>query len=280
MRRVGPIGLLGVLVLVLAGCSGASAPVPVAPAATTVATPTPTPTPGQVRALPVYYASQTPSGLRLYREFHRVTTVDPVSDAVRELFTAPLDPDYRTLWPSGVALRAPVTSEAGVTTVDLYGVDGTRVAADAAPFAVQQLVLTVQGARQSTDPVRVLVDGRAVNTLWTVPATAPIARGDVYALRSLVQIDDPAQGATVGRDVVVSGEAAVFEATVHWEVLRGSAVVRSGVASSAEGQKFAPYRFTITLEPGQYTVRVREDDPSDGAGRPVLTDDKAFTVGG
>lgn len=145
--------------------------------------------------------------------------------------------------------------------------------------SVQQLVFTVQGALQSGDPVRILRDGAAVEELWGAVRTAqPVARGDVYALRSLVQIDTPGEGATVGREVRVSGEAAVFEATVRWEVRQGEVVVQSGFTSSAEGQRFAPYEFSLTLPPGEYTVQVMEDDPSDGAGRPVLVDDKTIIV--
>jgi hypothetical protein len=84
----------------------------------------------------------------------------------------------------------------------------------------------------------------------------------------------------VGREVEVRGEAAVFEATVLWEVLRDGALVQKGSASTAAGMQFAPFAFTVTLEPGTYTVRIREDDPSGGEGRPVLTDDKTFTVAG
>jgi len=71
----------------------------------------------------------------------------------------------------------------------------------------------------------------------------------------------------------------VFEATVLWEVLRDGELVLKGVASTAEGQRFAPFAFTVTLEPGDYTLRIREDDPSGGEGRPVLSDDKRITVG-
>jgi hypothetical protein len=95
-----------------------------------------------------------------------------------------------------------------------------------------------------------------------------------------VQIDSPVDGAQVGRVVEVRGEAAVFEATLHWEVLRDGAVVQKGVTSTAEGQRFAPFAFTVTLDPGEYTVRVSEDDPSGGEGRPPFTDDKRFTVVG
>ena len=146
---------------------------------------------------------------------------------------------------------------------------------------MQQLVFTVQDASQSSDPVRILLDGRPVDRLWdAVDTSAPVERGDAYALRSLVQIDSPAHGATVGAPVEVIGEAAVFEATVRWQVLRDGAVVRSGFTSTTEGQRFAPYTFEVDLAPGEYIVRVLEDDPSGGEGRPVLSDDKAVTVTG
>ncbi len=232
------------------------------------------------RAVPVYYAADTPSGPRLQREFHAVATIDVGSAAVREMLGArPLDEDYRTLWPGTAALRSSVTREGGAIVVDLTGVGREAPDRATAALALQQLVLTVQGALQSTDPVRVLVDGQRTDRLWgLVDVGTPVARADQTAVRSLVQIDSPADGATVGRDVVVTGEAAVFEATLPWEVRQGDRVVASGVATTAEGQRFSPYRFTVRLEPGQYVLVVTEDDPSGGAGRPPFTDTKRITV--
>ncbi len=267
---------------ILTACTDAPVSPPVPPTPGSVSTPAPG---APERALPVYYVADTAAGLRLYREFHRVPTADPPSDAVREMLARPtgIDPHYRSAWPPGTQLRTPVTAADGVITVDLGGPvrDGASVGSAAAEMTVQQLVYTVQGALQSTEPVRLLVDGEPVPELWgTVRTADPIKRADAYAVRSLVQIDSPADGASVGRDVVVAGEAAVFEATVPWEVLRDGKVVQSGAGMSAEGQRFSPFRFTVRLEPGQYVVRVSEDDPSGGAGRPVLTDDKTITVAG
>ena len=275
----------GLVAGLLAGCGGGQEPAP----GQTGASPTPTPSaaptapPAEQRALPVYYVVETPAGLRLYREFHRLTTSDPASDAVRDMLARPKgdDPDYRTLWPAGTTLRSPVTAADGMITVDLSreALGPAPVGTEAAEMSVQQLVFTVQGALQSTDPVRLLVEGEAVPELWGAVATAdPVPRADQYAVRSLVQIDSPAESARVGRTVEVSGEAAVFEATVPWEVLRDGKVVLSGFTTSAEGQRFAPYTFSVTLEPGIYVVRVTEDDPSDGEGRPPLSDDKTITV--
>lgn len=266
---------------VLAGC-GAPAPAPTAlpPVPSATAGPTSASAPaGVAQALPVYYVAETAAGFRLQREFHRVTTTDPASDAVREMLGAATDPDYSTHWPAGTALRGPVTTAEGVITVDLTGVGAAQVGSELAELTVQQLVFTVEAALQSTDPVRILLDGKPVDELFGVVGTAqPVARGDVYAVRSLVQIDAPADGARVGRDVVVSGEAAVFEATLGWEVRQDGEVVRSGFTTTAEGQRFAPYSFTVPLEPGVYEVRVIEDDPSGGEGRPPMTDTRTITV--
>jgi hypothetical protein len=234
-------------------------------------------------ALPVYYLADTPAGIRLQREFHRVPSADRGSDAVREMLAAPsgTDPDYHSQWPPDTELRSPVRTENGTIVVDLALPQDAQVSAEFAQLTVQQLVFTVQSALQSTDPVRILVGGAPVDQMWgTVPTAEPVQRGDEYALRSLVQIDGPSHGAVVGPNVEVTGEAAVFEATLGWQVLRGGAVVRSGFTSTAEGQRFAPFAFTVPLAPGEYVIRVLEDDPSGGEGRPVMTDDKAVTVRG
>jgi Immunoglobulin-like domain of bacterial spore germination/Sporulation and spore germination len=259
MRRAAVVVLLGALV---AGCSGAMTGSP--SAAPTPSAPTPGAA-GRAQALPAYFVATTAAGMRLQREFHRVTTTDPASDAVREMVAAPTDPDYRTLWPSGTSLRSPVKVDGGAIVVDLTG------PTTPGEMALQQLVFTVQGALQSTLPVQLMIDGTAVGR--------PVPRGDDYAVRSLVQIDSPADGASVGREVVVQGEACVFEATLPWEVRRDGAVVKSGVAATSEGQRFAAYSFTVTLEPGTYEIRVTEDDPSAGEGRPVMSDTKTVTVG-
>lgn len=255
-----PLARWAVAVLVAATLVGCAQTV--SPAGSTTSAPA---SPRPERALPVYYVAQTPAGPRLQREFHRLPAADPASAAVREMLAHPTgtDPDYRNPWPAGTALRAPVASTADVITVDL-------TAASPSDLATQQLVFTVQGALGTTTPVQLLRDG--------TPAGPPIPRGDPYALRSLVQIDAPADGASTTSPLTVTGEAAVFEATLHWTVLDGGRTVRTGVTSTAEGQTFAAFRFSLDLPPGHYTVRISEDDPSDGAGRPVLTDDRAVTV--
>ena len=170
------------------------------------------------RALPIYYVAETGAGLRLYREFHTVRVADdPGTDAVRELFARPagFDRDYRSHWPAGTALNAPVRREGGVITVDLSGAAlGANVGAELAERTVQQLVYTVQGALAGTEPVRILVGGRPVSELWGHVATAePVERADPYQTRSLVQLDNPTNGAMVGHTVEFTGEAATSRRT-------------------------------------------------------------------
>jgi hypothetical protein len=80
----------------------------------------------------------------------------------------------------------------------------------------------------------------------------------------------------------VTGEAATFEAVLPWRITDGAGtVVQSGTARTAEGFVMSPFEFTIafTGQPGSYTLEVRQDDPSGGAGGPVMTDDKTITIG-
>jgi Immunoglobulin-like domain of bacterial spore germination/Sporulation and spore germination len=272
-RAVTPMAVAALVAMVLAGCgrpepqrspTAAGTTATAGPATTATNNPGTATNPGE-RALPIYYVAQTAAGPRLQREFHRLPAADPGSAAVREMLAHPtgIDPDYHNPWPQGTSLRAPVTSTADAIAVDL-------TAASPSDLATQQLVFTVQGALGSTAPVHLLRNGVATGP--------PIPRGDPYALRSLVQIDAPADGTSTPSPVTVTGEAAVFEATLHWAVVSGTTTIRTGVASTAEGQVFAPFRFTLDLPPGRYTVQISEDDPSDGAGRPVLTDNRTITV--
>jgi hypothetical protein len=245
---------------------------------------------GGVQPFPVYYVGQTGAGPRLYRELD--PDADPASDrgslAVRELLARPAgnDPDYRSAWPAGWAAAAPVRRAGGVITVDLKPPAGSPDVAGSpgpagrlATLGIQQLVYTVQDALGSTDPVRILLNGQPADLLWGVPIRVPVARAEPSATRALVQIDEPGQGAVYNSPAVrVRGEAAAFEATVLWQVLRGTAVVAHGHATAAEAFTFSAYQFSVRLAPGHYTLRVYESDESDGEGRPPFADTKDITV--
>ncbi|GAA5145325.1 hypothetical protein GCM10023321_03030 [Pseudonocardia eucalypti] len=238
-------------------------------------------------AVPVYYGAKTGAGWRLYREFHKTHDDDAATSAVRDALSgdAAVDPDYKSLWPSGWAPRGPVKHAGGVITVDLTepNDEGEEATKETTDLAVQQLIYTAQGALQSKDPVRILVAGKPVEHLLGFVSTAkPISRVDPTKVRSLVQIDNPMDGGTVGRSVKVSGEARVWEGNLLWRVVRGGAasgdVVQKGHTTTRSGMEFAPYSFTVTLEPGEYTLVAEESDESDGQGRAPYSDTKKITV--
>jgi len=179
-----------------------------------------------------------------------------------------------------------VLIDEGVIEVDLVGpTDHTGASADEAELATQELVYTVTAAVAATGgdgalPVRILVDGEPAERIWgDIDLSDPIRRAPQLDVRQLVQINNPAQGAVVEPSFTVDGEAAVFEATLEWRILDSdSDVVRSGFATAAACCRFSQFELSLELEPGSYTVIVSETDPSNGEGRPPMSDTRDFTV--
>lgn len=289
----GVIALVGSL---LAGCqqqtagsptsspsSSSTAPSsgPSSTAPTTSPTPSPTPSPTVTRAdVAVYFMVDTRTGLRLIPERHDLTG-DPVRSAVQRMIAGPDDPDYTSPWNKATTVLGVTAGEP--TVVDLSTEARTaNIGSAGAALMIQQLVHTVTAATGNpSGSVLLTIAGQPAGELWgAVVWTTPQVREPALDVQALVQIATPRQGATTASPVTVSGQAAVFEATLPWKVLDPSgAVVTSGVAHTAEGQTFAPYSFTVTLPAGTYTVIATEDDPSGGeAPGPRMSDSKAFTV--
>jgi hypothetical protein len=235
--------------------------------------------------VPVYFVTGSGAGDRLAREFHRVeSAAGAVAAAVGEMFGGADDPDYVSLWAPTARV---VHAEIGADTIDVRveAPDGIGAAsAETADLAVQQLVYTATAAAASAGgdgslPLSIRVDGLDPGDgLNQVDLSEPVTRADPTSIRQLVQINDPAEGATVGSPVIVDGEAAAFEATLVWEVRSEGTVVDSGFATADECCRFAPFRFEVSLAPGSYEIAVSETDPSGGEGRPPMTDTKSFTV--
>jgi hypothetical protein len=146
---------------------------------------------------------------------------------------------------------------------------------------VQQLVWTATEAFATPDAtVRLTIDGAPPGDLWGVLTwDEPIGRDAPEDVRTLVQIDTPREGAEVRSPVTISGDAAAFEANVPWRVLDESgAEVASGFTTTTEGMRHAPFSFQVDLDPGRYTVEIREDDPSDGAAGTPGTDTRTISV--
>jgi len=268
-----------VVTALLTGCTGSTSP-PATPSGT-ASTSSPSPTIAML-TVPVYYATDTGTELKLVREFRTLPDAGgPALTAAQAVLAGePLDPDYSGLWdPAGTVLGVNVADD--LVEVDLSSAATTTATGSAgALLAVQSLVYAVTGALQTDAPVRILVEGQSVTErVGVLDVSQPIARADPISVRLLVQINDPNEGDVTGSPVTVSGEAAVFEATLPWRVeTQAGAVVQTGVTQTAQGQTFAPFSFDVTLDPGTYVVVITEDDPSDGAGGPVQEDSRGFVV--
>lgn len=245
-------------------------------------------------AVPVYYVGDTGQGPRLYREFHPGIGGAPLDQAVTDAVSrTPDDPDYRTPWPAGTQVQAGFDGNGndGQIQLDLTGVPGERPAgmskADA-EMAVQQLVWTAQAATQTTAPVALRLAGEPATTVLGVPTAEPLARGAETDTLAQVWIIEPAQGATVEDGFTVSGVGAFFEANVAWELYRGGLdgpVVASNADDPVMAKEcctMAPYEFTVDLPddaaPGEYTLRVHDEDMSGGEGFAPFEDTKTVTL--
>lgn len=292
-HRLRLLGVAAAGLLVLSGCSADTAPTTPptdSPPATAAPEPTAEPSPpspspspsGESVEVAVYAMTDTRAGLRLTREPRPVEGPDPVAAAVAAMIAGPQDPDYTSPWDPGTEVLG-VTERDGVIVVDLSGAARTaNVGSQGAALMVQQLVHTVtDAAGDPAAPVLLTIDGQPAGELWgAVMWHDQVTRADPLDVRSLVAIDEPAERAAVTSPVTVAGEAAAFEATLVWSVLDAAdSVVQEGSATTSEGQTFAPYRFTVDLPPGTYTVVVTETDPSDGAAGTPMSDSRTITVG-
>jgi hypothetical protein len=241
------------------------------------------PEPGFAGAVPVYFVNDTRAGLRLAREWIPVDSPrNAVEEAVTRMIAKPPVPQYDTLWNPATQVRS-VEVRDGAINVDL-GLSGAPIIRGEPETAIQQLVYTATAAASLVDrdygsmPVRVLVDGEPVDDLDGVDVSEALRRAAPLDVRQLVQLNEPSQGATVRSPVRVSGDAAVFEATLVWELRQDGRVVDSGFDNTLEGQRFSEFEFELELEPGEYTIVITEDDPSDGEGGEPMSDERTFTV--
>lgn len=233
-------------------------------------------------AVPVYYVADQSGELRLAREWRRVETPRTApEEAVALLFEPSQVPEYDSLWNPATEVRS-VEIRDGAIKVDLSLPDADPVVGNG-ELAVQQLVYTATASvslvgGDGSLPVRVLIDGSEVTELGGVDVSEALRRAPAIEVRQLVQLNDPYQGETVTSPVRIGGDAAVFEATVLWELLRDGEPVESSFTTAERCCEFAEFGFDLDLEPGEYTIVVSESDPSDGEGRPPMSDARTFVV--
>lgn len=237
------------------------------------------------KVIPVYYVGDTPQGDRLFREFTQSSGVDPLVAAAAAVTAGdPVDPDYRTSWPSGRFASVEQTAGAIVVEVEdeawLARGDLDR---GQARLAVQQLVLTLQGAIGKRLPLQVEYDGKPAPTLLGVTVGTGLKAAPQLDVLALVNITEPAEGTVVSGTITATGRASSFEATVPWTIEDSAGKVVLDGFSTAEGwtDKLYPWEAEIDvsdLAPGKYTFIARTDDPSDGEGGGPTEDTKRITI--
>jgi len=271
------------------------------PSDTPTGTSTGAPTAGPSRAVPVYYAGDTPAGLRLYREFHKlpgtggqgdVTAADSAAKAA--VSHTPLDPDYRGLWPEGT--NADVSDAGDQLIVNLVAPGGgatlhdrpSSMSASEAQLAIEQVIYSVQAAfGKGRVPVQFLLDEKHSDQILGVPTSEPLAAGGVLATLSHVNLTTPAEGDEItGDSLAVSGVANSFEANVIIRLQRYEGTyIALQKPLTAEGwmeDKLFPFSGSFDISgvaPGKYILMAMTDDPSGGAeGNGAFSDTKIITI--
>jgi Immunoglobulin-like domain of bacterial spore germination/Sporulation and spore germination len=249
----------------------------------TVKPPPPTVQPGRgVSAVPVYWLGQAvgkpDSEMRLYRSFVQVKG-DPALGAVTTMTSGkPDDPDYTSPWTGARPLS--VVRGTGLITVDFGALPTRQLDPKDSGTAVQQLVYTVQGALQSTEPVKVTLKGGPAGALFgNADSSAPFQRAAPVDVQAWIWITAPAEAATANSPLTVSGVASTFEATVHWRIRdldSGKAVREGNVNASAGTGEFGTFSFQVQLPHGKYQIECLEYSSEDG--HEINTDTKTIVV--
>ena len=231
----------------------------------------------------VFYAAQNAGGTQLVL-FSEITAVEPSDELAEEVIgdlvegeLQPMDPDYVNLWDNSNELND-LTISGDVATIDL-DLGKLNVGAEGEQRAIDQLVWTLTGIEPNITTVRLLVNGKQVETLaGHVDATMDFTRAPDYEVLSPIQIQAPNEGEQVSGPVTISGQACTFEANVAWELTKDGAQVKGG---STTAEVACPDRSNWSvelgdLEPGTYVFSAREYSAEDGS---LTTEDtKTFVV--
>ncbi len=252
----------------------------------------PTPTPG-TQAVAVYYLGDTPSGPRLYREFHSVAGMDSLALAARELTTTPQDPDYSTPWPQGAFAETSFDGNGADGLIQVTLADASLhdrpagMSQEEAGLAIQQVVYTLQAAVQSRAPVQFFLDNNPVDQVYGVPTSEPLTNDSVLKTLSHVSLTTPTEGQVLsGSTLEVTGVANSFEANVVARLQRyeGTEIMAQQpfTAEGWMGDQLFPFSGSIDITgvpPGKYILMVMTDDPSGGAeGNGAFTDTRIVVV--
>ncbi|HYJ69121.1 MAG TPA: Gmad2 immunoglobulin-like domain-containing protein [Nocardioidaceae bacterium] len=134
---------------------------------------------------------------------------------------------------------------------------------------VQQLVLTVQSALRTDDPVLLTVNGEAADEAFGYPLSGPLEAD--WSLVSGIRPTSPSQGETVSSPVSITGESSTFEGNVLWQITSDDRVAKKGYTTGGAFGLYDTYTIKAALPPGDYTVKLWE--PNAASGNEAWTDE-------
>ena len=234
----------------------------------------------------VFFVRVHASGFWVEPEAHELDRpTEAVARAALELAFAgePHDPGLHSAGLDDVRILATNIRDR-VLIVDVSAEIEAHGTGSAGEMAFAHQLAHTGAAFPTVDAVQLWVEGAAIDELWGhLDWSQPFepAPGAI----SPITISEPAAGpgeiTVAAGEVMVRGEARVFEATLHLRLLGpGGEVLAEDVVTATEG---APGRgsweHTFTIgEPGTYTIEAEEDDPSDGEGRPPFATTRLIEV--
>ncbi len=256
---------------------------PTSPATATSSTAGPGATTRTV-SLPVYFVGPVGDDkptYKLFRNFIRdELSADPTPDEkvkaalVLAINAQPYSNTDGYLQPWSDQTIGDVTVKDGLITVDLANAGNPDAAAtpEIQRLAVQELVWTAQAAIQQTLPVRFEVTGASRKLFGSISTDQTFTRPPsdrLYEDVAPIWVTAPSRDQVLpaAKPVTVKGLAIVFEATVNWELERGSTQVSAGHAMASVGAPMqGEYSINLgRLSPGTYTISVRELSAQDGS---------------
>jgi hypothetical protein len=239
-------------------------------------------------AVAVYYVGDTGRGLRLFREFRNETGPADLGEALDLLSEAPLDPDYRTLWPAGAFATGEVEVRGDVIHVVIADAAlhdrPASMTEDEAALALEQVIFTVQAAVGERLGVQFRLGDNPIDTVLGQPTSEPVSTADPLDVLSLMSITYPTEGAVVSGSFVAEGLNNGNEAAMNWVIEQDGEDVLSGFATAEGwmGSRLFPWRTdpidVSGLAPGTYVFVAFNPDMSDGEGFPPDTDTRSITV--
>ena len=203
-------------------------------------------------------------------------------DAVQALLDAPSHDAYLNYWhgyrtippDSGpIAEVNDVTHTGAVVYVDFdrqLTTDLADLQRSLAPTIFQQLVLTVQSALRTSDPVMITVNGKPADEAfgYELANSGTHSWHALYANWSKVEgirPESPRQHETVTSPVKFTGQSTTFEGSLLWEITQGGDVVKKGHDLGGSNGLYGPYSIRADLTPGDYTFKLWEPNQASGA---------------